>query len=119
MRTELWALFPPQHAGFLAELYGIDPAADAAKVTVPTLIVVPADPAPYDPQRLATAIRGAQVVTSTGTSPTLVVSGETGPDLSDPTSPIHDHGAGPPVARTTRDTAALARVAQFLTPRPS
>ena len=117
MRTELRALFPSQHAAFLAELYGIDPAADAAKVKVPTLIVVPANAEPYNPQRLATAIRGAQIVTSSGTSPTLVISGETGPDLSDPTSPIHDHGAGPPVAKTTRDNAALDRMSQFLTSR--
>ena len=118
MRTELRALFPSQHAAFMADLYGIDPAADAARVRVPALIVVPADPAPYDPQRLAAAMRGAQVLTSTGTSPTLVISGETGPDLSDPTSPLHDHGSGPPVAKTTRDTAALERMAQFLAPKP-
>lgn len=119
MRTELRALFPSQQASFLADLYGIDPAADAARVKAPTLIVVPANPAPYDPERLAAAIRGAQVVTSTGTSPTLVISGPTGPDLSDPTNPLHDHGSGPPVGKTTRDTAALDRMSQFLAPRPS
>lgn len=114
LRTEVRPLLPAQEAGFLAELYGFDPAAEAAKVKVPTMIVVPADPTPYDPQRLAAAIPGTQVVTSAGSGSTLVVSGPTPEDLSDPTAVNHEHGAGPPVAPTTRDTAALDRVARFL-----
>ena len=114
LRTELRPLLPAQEAGFLADLYALDPATDAAKVKVPTMIVVPSDPAPYDPQRLAAAIPGAQVVTSTGTGSTLVISGPTPEDLSDPTSANHEHGAGPPVAPTTRDTATLERVARFV-----
>ena len=118
LRTELRPLLPAQEAAFLADLYAIDPAADAAKVKVPTMIVVPADPAPYDPQRLAAAIAGAQVVTSVGSGSTLVISGPTPEDLSDPTSANHDHGAAPPVAPTTRDTAALERVARFVSATP-
>jgi pimeloyl-ACP methyl ester carboxylesterase len=118
LRTELRPLLPAQEAAFLADLYAIDPAADAAKVKVPTMIVVPADPAPYDPQRLAGAIPGAQVVTSVGSGSTLVISGPTPEDLSDPTSVNHDHGAAPPVAPTTRDTAALDRVARFVSATP-
>jgi len=113
LRTELRPMLPAQEAGFLADLYALDPAADAAKVKVPTMIVVPSDPAPYDPQRLAAAIPGAQVVTSTGSGSTLVISGPTPEDLSDPTSANHDHGAAPPVAPTTRDAATLERVARF------
>ncbi|HUR24356.1 MAG TPA: alpha/beta fold hydrolase [Acidimicrobiales bacterium] len=113
LRTELRPLLPAQEAGFLADLYGLDPAVDAAKVRVPTMIVVPSDPAPYDPQRLAAAIPGAQVVNSLGSGSTLVISGPTPEDLSDPTSANHEHGAGPPVGATTRDTAALDRVARF------
>lgn len=118
LRTELRPMLPAQEAGFLADLYALDPAADAAKVRAPTMIVVPNDPAPYDPQRLATAIAGAQVVTSTGSGSTLVISGPTPEDLSDPTSANHDHGAGPPVAATTRDTASLERVARFVGATP-
>ena len=118
LRTELRPLLPAQEAGFLADLYGLDPAVDAAKVKVPTIIVVPADPAPYDPQRLAAAIPGAQVVTSVGAGSTLVISGPTPEDLSDPTSANHDHGAAPPVAQTTRDTATLERVARFVAATP-
>ncbi|HEX2043949.1 MAG TPA: alpha/beta fold hydrolase, partial [Acidimicrobiales bacterium] len=114
MRTELRGLFPPQEAEFLAELYGMDPAAEAAKVKVPAMIVVPADPAPYDPQRLAAALPGSQVVNSVGSGPTLVISGETPEDESDPAGASHVHGAGPPVAATQRDRAALDRMSQFL-----
>ena len=118
LRTELRPLFPAQEAAFLAELYGFDPAAEAAKVKVPTMIVVPADADPYDPQRLAGAIRGSQVVTSVGTGSTLVVSGATPEDLSNPVSPNHEHGAGAPVAPTKRDTDALNRMSRFLTATP-
>ncbi len=75
------------------------------------MIVVPADPAPYDPQRLA----AVQVVTSVGSGSALVISGVTPEDRSDPTSPAHEHGMTPPVATTPRDTAALDRVATFPT----
>lgn len=118
LRTELRPLLPAQEAGFLADLYSLDPAVDAAKVKVPTIIVVPADSAPYDPQRLAGAIPGAQVVTSVGSGSTLVISGPTPEDLSDPTSANHDHGAAPPVAQTTRDTPTLERVARFVSAAP-
>jgi pimeloyl-ACP methyl ester carboxylesterase len=113
LRTELRPLLPAQEAGFLADLYALDAATDAVKVRVPTMIVVPSEPAPYDPQRLAAAIPGAQVGTSAGSGSTLVISGPTPEDLSDPTNANHDHGMGPPVAATTRDTATLERVARF------
>lgn len=118
LRTELRSLLPAQEAGFLADLYALDPAADGAKVMVPTIIVVPADSAPYDPQRLAAVIPGAQVVTSAGGGSTLVISGPTPEDRSDPNNANHDHGAGPPVAPTTRDTATLERVARFVAATP-
>lgn len=114
IRTELRPLFPAQEAAYLADLYGLDPAAEAAKVKIPTMIVVPADAAPYDPQRLAQAIPGSQIVRSVGTGPALVVSGATPPDLSNPASANHEHGAGAPVAPTTRDAAALDQMARFL-----
>ena len=114
LRTELRPLLPAQEAGFLAEIYSFDPAAEGAKVQAPTMIVVPAEPAPYDPQRLAAAIPGAQVVTSVGSGSTLVVSGPTPEDKSDPGAANHEHGAGPPVAATTRDAGALDRIAKFV-----
>lgn len=113
-RTELRPLLPAPEAAFVAQLYGLDPVAEAARVKAPTMIVVPADPAPYDPERLAAAIAGARVVNSVGTGSTLVDSGPTPEDLSDPTSANHELGAGAPVARTARDTAALDRVARFV-----
>ncbi|HEX2046967.1 MAG TPA: alpha/beta fold hydrolase [Acidimicrobiales bacterium] len=121
MRSELRGMFPREEAAFLAELYGMDPAAEAAKVRVPALIVVPADPAPYDPQRLSAVMPGSQIVTSVGSGSTLLIAGPRPEDRSDPQSPAHEHGMGPPVAATKRDTAALDRMAQFLTspPRPA
>lgn len=116
LRTELRPLFPAEEAGFLADLYGMDPATEAARVRAQTMIVVPADPAPYDPQRLAAAIPGAQVVSSVGNGATLLVSGETPEDRSDPLSANHEHGAGPPVSNTERDAAALEQMTRFLSP---
>lgn len=118
LRTELRPLFPAQEAAFLTELYRFDPAAAAAEVEAATMIVVPADPGPYDPQRLAAAIPGAQVVTSAGSGSTLVVSGPAPEDKSDPASANHEHGSGPAVAPTTRDTAALERIARFVAGGP-
>ena len=118
LRTELRPLFPAQEASFLAELYGLDPATAAAEVRVPTMIVVPSDPSPYDPQRLAAAIPGAEVVTSVGSGSTLLISGETPEDRSDPLAANHEHGAGPPVGRTERDSAALDRMTRFLSAAP-
>lgn len=119
LRTEVRPLLPAQEANFLADLYAFDPAAEAAKVRVPTMVVVPSDAAPYDPQRLVAAIPGTQVVTSVGSGSTLVVSGPTPEDRSDPMSANHEHGAAAPQAPTTRDTASLERVARFVANAPS
>lgn len=115
MRTEIRPLLPAAEAGFLAELYGMDPAAEASRVKARTLIVVPADAAPYDPGRLAAAVPGAEVLTSAGSGPTLVVSGAAPTDdPSNPASATHEHGAGAPVTPTRRDAAAVDRVIRFL-----
>ena len=116
LRTELRPLFPAEEAGFLADLYGMDPTAEAARVRAQTMIVAPADPAPYDPQRLAAAIPGAQVVNSVGTGATLLIAGETPEDRSDPLSANHEHGDGPPVSNSERDAAALDQMTRFLSP---
>lgn len=114
LRSELRPLLPPSEAGFLAELYGIDPAAEAARMKAQTMIVVPADPAPYDPQRLTTAIPGARLVSSMGAGATLVVSGPMPEDQSDTASANHAHGAAPPVPEAKRDTDTLDKMARFV-----
>lgn len=114
LRSELRPLLPPSEAGFLAELYGSDPAAEAAKVQAQTMIVVPAEPTPYDPQRLSTAIPGAQLVSSVGTGPTLVVSGPAPEDRSDTANANHVHGAAPPVPEAKRDTDVLDTMSRFV-----
>ena len=114
LRSELRPLLPAADAGLLAELYGMDPTAEAARVKAQAMIVVPADPAPYDPQRLATAIPGTQVVSSVGAGPTLVVSGPTPEDRSDTANFNHAHGAAPPIPEPKRDTDALDTMARFV-----
>lgn len=116
--AELRPLLPPTEAPFLAELYGLDGAAEAAKVRVPTLVVSGRDPAGYEPARLAAAIPGAQTVSSPG-GPTLVLTGALPTeDASDPASAAHIHGAGPPVAATKRDAGALDRITGFVNAGP-
>jgi len=115
MRTELRPLLPPTEAPFLAQLYGLDASVEAARVTVPTLIVVPRNPDPYQPARLAAAIRGATVFTATSAGSTLQFVGPPpSEDPSDPASPVHDHGAATPLADVERDGEALAQVTGFL-----
>ncbi|MFP5316698.1 MAG: alpha/beta hydrolase [Acidimicrobiia bacterium] len=116
MRTEHRALLPPEDAAFLADLYAIDPAAEAARVKVPTMIVVPAlHTAAYDAPRLAAALPGAQVVNAAGGANLQVVGNAPLDDKSDPTSPNHEHGAGPPVAPSERDAPTFDRITGFLT----
>ncbi len=115
MHTEIRPLLPAAEARFLAELYKMDPVADAPRVRARSLVVVPADPAPYDPQRLAAALPAAEVFVSAGLGSTLVVEGPPpGEDKANPTSASHEHGAGPSVANTRRDAAAVDRITRFL-----
>lgn len=116
MRTEHRALLPPEYAAFLADLYAIDPAAEAARVKVPTMIVVPAlNTAAYDAPRLAAAIPGAQVVNAAGGASLQVMGNAPLDDRSDPMSPDHEFGAGPPVAPSERDAPTFDRITGFLT----
>ncbi len=112
LRTELRPLLPAQEAAFLAELYGFDPAAEAVRVRVPTMIVVPADAAPYDAQRLVGVIPGAHVVTSVGSGSTLSI--ELPAALTNADSAQHLHDGPLPVAETKRDTAVIDAMAQFV-----
>ncbi len=113
LRAELRPLLPPEEASFLAELYSLDPAAEAARVRAEALVVVPRDAGPYDAPRLSGALRGAPVVISVG-GPTLSIIGP-GPtdDPSDPASASHDHGSPTPVAKSERDPASLAALVSF------
>lgn len=116
--AELRPLLPPAEAPFLAELYGLDGAAEAARVKVPAMVVAGGDGAGYDAARLAAAIPGAQMVTSPG-SATLVLTGALPTDdPSNPASAAHVHGAGPPVAATKRDADALGRITGFVNAAP-
>ena len=115
LRTELRPLFPQTEAAFLADLYGIDPTADASRLKVPVLIVVPAaDSAAYSPNRLAAAVPNgaAQVVTTTG-GPTLSIEG-TAIQLSPNDPALHANGMSGPVPLSTRDATAVGNITGFL-----
>lgn len=116
MRAELRPLLPPQEASFLAQLYAIDPAAEAAQVKARSLIVVGGDAGPYDPDRLRAVLSASDVVVAATAGPTLV---NVGPppteDPGNPSSPVHDHGAAPAVAPEARDADATNRITAFLT----
>jgi uncharacterized protein len=118
MRTELRAMLPPERAALLAGLYAIDPVAEAARVRVPTMIVVPAPAASYEAARLAAAIPGAQVVTSAGGPNLQILDDRPVDDRSDPAHPQHDHGAATPVVPSEPDAAAYDRITAFLTAAP-
>jgi len=115
LRTELRPLFPREEANFLADLYSMDPAVDAAKVKAKVLIVAPTDSAAYAPERLVAAVpNGAAQVATTVGGPTLSVEGAYVPvNPNDPA--IHNNGMAGPVAASTRDTAALGKITGFLT----
>ena len=116
MRAELRPLLPPQDAAFLAQLYQMDPAAEAAKVKARSLIVVGRSSAAYDPDRLRAALAGAEMLVVPTAGSTLV---NTGPapteNPGDPASPVHEHGAAQAVAPEERDAEAMARIGAFLT----
>ena len=115
VRSELRPLFPQQEASFLADLYGIDPAVDAARVKVPTLIVVPTDSAPYTPDRLVAAVpNGAAQIATTKGGPTLDVAGTFVP-LSPNDPALHNNGMNSPFPPSTRDPDALGRITGFVT----
>jgi len=115
VRSELRPLLPQQEASFLADLYGIDPALDAAKLKVPTLIVVPTDSAAYAPDRLAAAIpNGAAQVATTKGGPTLDVPGTFVP-LSPNDPALHNNGMNSPFPPSSRDPDAMGRITGFVT----
>lgn len=115
IRSELRPLLPPPEASFLADLYGIDPTVDAAKLKVPTLIVVPTDSTPYAPDRLAAAVpNGAAQVATTKGGPTLDVPGTFVP-LSPNDPALHNNGMNSPFPPSTRDADAMGRITGFIT----
>jgi pimeloyl-ACP methyl ester carboxylesterase len=117
MRAEIRELLPPNEAGFLADLYAFDPATEAAKVKVSTMLVLPRDTAPYAPAGFSATPR-LEVVNSPAGGPTLLIEGPPPTDdRANPASPTHEHGAGPAVAATKRDGEVLGRIAAFVTAR--
>lgn len=123
LRTELRPLLPAGEIPFLAELYSVDPLAEAAKVAVPALIVSPSAPEAVEamaPDRLAAALARSELVLVDAVNRTLQT---TGPppavDPSDPGSAAHDHGAAPAQAKVERDMASVGRISSWLAVTPT
>ncbi len=119
MRSELRPLLPATNVAFLSQLYGLDPAVDAAKVKVPMLIVTgerSTGVSGPDSARLAQSLAAkAEVAVAANANESLDdVLPPPAIDPSDPNSPDHEHGAGPPPSTNGRDPAIMARIAQWL-----
>ena len=93
MGTEIRPLLPAAEVGFLAELDGLDPALEAARVRARSLIVAPANPAPYDPAAWPPRSPGGAEV---------LVSGRSGSTLSPARRPPRTRRTGRPDARPRR-----------------
>jgi pimeloyl-ACP methyl ester carboxylesterase len=119
LRSELRPLLPPQEIPLLTELYGLDPAAEAAKVKVPVLVVVGSGSkgvSRLDADRLAQAVGpSAEVVMADNAGASLLnVLPPPAVDPSDPNSSAHEHGAAPPAATGARDPATVDRIRSWL-----
>jgi pimeloyl-ACP methyl ester carboxylesterase len=104
---------------FLAQVYAADPAADAARVRVPVLVVVGSASrgvAAADAERLRAALPSDRVVVGEGLGPTLQEVVAPVLDASDPAAGSgHEHDASVlPPAQGTRDEAAVSAIVDWL-----
>ena len=118
LRTELRPLLPAEEVPFLAELYAFDPAAEAARVKVPVLVVAPSAPVMVEalaPERLVQAVQGSELALVDRINPTLLLTGPPpADDPADPNNASHIHGAAPAQAQVERDPGAVGRIGTWL-----
>jgi hypothetical protein len=119
LRSELRSLLPADEIPFLTQVYSLDPAAEAAKVQVPVLVVVGSGAAgagPEDANRLSQALggRGEVVVGANDDESLQQVKPPPVNDPSDPTSPSHEHVMGAPSNTGDRDAAVFGRISGWL-----
>jgi dienelactone hydrolase len=119
MRTELRPLLPADEIPFLTQVYDIDPVAEASRVQAPVFIAVGSQSSgstPDDANRLQQALGGrAQVDVGANDDESLsAVLPPPAFDPSDPSSPMHEHGAGPPSTTGNRDATVLNAMASWL-----
>ncbi len=115
IRPEHQSSLPVGQDAVLRAAYGLDPAAEAAKVTAPTLVVTGRQSAlvtSADTDRLTAALPSAQAVSFDATASLQRVSAAL-PQFVDP-SDHRAHGGGRPPDTATRDQAATEQVAAFI-----
>ena len=112
--SEIRPLLPAGDIPFLTELYKLDPTAEAAKLATPVLVVIGSKATAggrldSDVLMRTFGSRGELVVADNADESLNEVLKPPLVDPSDVLSPVHDHGAAPPVTTGERDTAAVTR----------
>lgn len=117
IRPEHQTVLPAGQDAILSKVFALDPAADAAQVKVPTLVVAGAQSplvGPPDAERLVQALGpSSQPLVVTGTNATLQHVTAPGAQNADPDH--RAHGGGRPPDQAKRDLPALEAIAAFLT----
>jgi len=115
IRPEHQTVLPLGQDALLKAVYGLDPAAEAAKVKVPTLVVTGKDSnlvGPVDGDRLTAALSSSQAFTAEATASLQKITPAL-PQAFDPND-HRAHGGGRPPDTATRDDAALSRITAYL-----
>ena len=118
IRPEHQTVLPVGQDSVVRDMYGIDPVAEAAKLTVPALVVTGSQSTGVggaDAERLVAAVPSAQALTADAT-PTLQHIAAALPQSFDPND-HRGHGGGRPPDTATRDQAAVDRITAFLSSR--
>lgn len=116
IRPEHQTVLPLGQEAVLKAVYGVDPAAEAANVGVPTLVVTGSQSSmvnPVDGDRLSTALPSAQAFTADTTATLQQVTAAV-PQSFDPND-HRAHGGGRPPDTATRDPRSLDLITTFLT----
>ena len=115
IRPEHQTILPVGQDGVLRAVYAIDPVAEAAKLTVPALVVTGSQSTGVgaaDGERLRAALPSEQAFTAETTATLQTVTAGV-PQSFDPND-HRAHGGGRPPDTATRDQAAVDRIAAFL-----
>lgn len=116
IRPDHQTALPPGNDALLKDQYSLDPAAEAAKVKAPTLIVTGRQSSlvtPADGERLKAALSSAQAFTAESTASLQKITAAL-PQSFDPND-HRAHGGGRPPDTADRDQPAITEITTFLT----
>lgn len=115
IRAEHQSVLPLGQESLLRAVYGLDPAAEAAKLGVPALVVTGGRSTRVngtDAERLRAALPSSEAVTADATASLQHIAAAL-PQSFDPND-HRAHGGGRPPDTATRDQAAVDRITAFL-----